>query len=139
MAKTKDEDFVTFLDSSGNVISNDPRYRAKKLLEQSGDLGEGNDDELREALDAADSRANQAEQEAESLKQQLAALQAQLAAGDSGVEDLGDEDDAEDEDDFTEMNGKELQAYAKENKLDIKGLKTVGEVRARLRELKAAE
>lgn len=128
MAKIKDEDFVTFLNSAGEIISNDPRYKAKKLLAEAGDTAD--DGELRDALSAS-------EQENQSLREQLAALQAQAA---SGVEDLGEDDgEDEDEDDFSTMNGKELQAYAKENGHDIKGLKTVGEVRARLRELTAAE
>lgn len=137
MAKTKDEDFVTFLNSAGEVISNDPRYRAKKLLEASGD-STSDDGELREALSQADQRATQAEQEAESLKQQLAALQAQVAAT-SGVDDEAEEeDDAADEDEFTSMNGKELKAYAKENNVDISGMTKVGEVRTALRAAKSA-
>ena len=119
------DDIVTFLNSSGEPISNDPRWHAKQLLSQ--DTKAENS-----ALEEANARAQAAEAEIEELRRRLA------EANSAGV-DLDDEDEDESEDEFSQMSGKELQAYAKENKLNIKGLKTVGEVRARLRELTAGE
>jgi hypothetical protein len=131
MAKNKDEDFVTFLNSAGETISNDPRYLAKKYLEEHGET-EDNSEEL-EAL-RLQNEAKDAE--LESLRAQLAAAQATPAGVDDDAEE---EDDADDEDEFSTMNGKELKAYAKENNVSIAGMTKVGEVRTALRAAKAAQ
>lgn len=122
MANTND-DIVTFLNSAGEEISNDPRWHAQKTLEAAG----MNQPAVSSAL----------VEENEALRAKIAELEAAAAGGvDDEIED--DEHEDETEDQFQKMSGKELQAYAKENKLDIKGLKTVGEVRTRLRELTTA-
>jgi hypothetical protein len=122
MAQT-DDDIVTFLNSAGEEISNDPRWHAKRTLEAAG------------IQSPAVSSALVAENAA--LQARIAELEA--AAASHGVDEDIDDDDDEDEteDQFRKMSGKELQAFAKENDLDIKGLKTVGDVRSRLRELTA--
>jgi hypothetical protein len=43
------------------------------------------------------------------------------------------------DDEYNDMNGAELKKLAKERGVDISGLKTVGEVRTRLREADAAQ
>ncbi|WNO27792.1 hypothetical protein SEA_HUWBERT_40 [Microbacterium phage Huwbert] len=134
MAKTQEEEFVTFLNSAGEEVSNDPRWKAKRLLEESGIDSSNDNEELYEELDAARSQLQNKDEELAELRRQLEIAR---NTAPQGVEDLDEDDESEDEDDFTTMSGKELQAFAKENGHDIKGLKTVGEVRARLRELTA--
>jgi outer membrane protein TolC len=137
MAKTKDEDFVIFLNSAGEEVSNDPRWKAQQLLEAAGMSASEDTEELYQELDEARSQLQNKDAELEELRRQLEVAR---STAPQGVEDLDEDDDeSEDEDKFTTMSGKELQSFAKENGHDIKGLKTVGEVRARLRELTAGK
>lgn len=131
MAKNKEDEFVTFLNSAGEVISNDPGYRARKYLEEHGEP-EDNSEEL-EALRVANEAKDA---ELESLRAQLAAAQANSAGVDDDDEE---EDDAPEKDEFTGLGGKELKALAKDRNVSISGMKTVGEVRTALRAAKAAQ
>lgn len=54
------------------------------------------------------------------------------------VKSRGTGDDDEIPDEYEDLNGKQLKAKAEEEGVDITGLKTVGEVRAKLREEAAA-
>lgn len=90
---------VTFENSLGETISNDPIYLAQKTLENAGIA------------------FNQ------SQPAQLAAAQA--AAADDSDEDL-DEDEATD---YSKLGQKELKELADERGVDISSAKKVGEVR----------
>jgi len=109
-------DLVTFLNSRGEEISNDPRWHAQKVLAGAG-------------MTPVNSSLVE---ENESLRAQIAALQASQADS-QGVEDDHEDDGDDDADAFSAMGAAELKAYAKENDIDIKGLKKVGEVREALR------
>lgn len=125
MAKTQD-DIVTFLNAAGEEISNDPRWHARRTLEAAG--------MQTPAVSSALVDENAA------LKAKIAELEAAAAQKSQGVEDddpADEDDDAETQDEYSKMNGKELKAFAKEHDIDIKGLKTVGEVRAKFRSISA--
>ena len=111
---TEKDDIVTFLNSAGDEISNDPRWLAKKNLANSG----------------TDVDALQAENEA--LKARLAALEASTTDDSAGVDE--DEAQKDDGDDYDKLDGKALKALAGERGVDIKGMTKVSEVRAALRE-----
>ena len=111
---TEKDDIVTFLNSAGEEISNDPRWLAKKNLANSG----------------TDVDALQAENEA--LKARLAALEAGATDDSAGVDE--DEAQKDDGDDYDKLDGKALKALAGERGVDIKGMTKVSEVRAALRE-----
>lgn len=99
---------VVFENSEGTEISNDPNWLAMKQLENAG-------------ISFAGSQPNVLE----------AQLQAAANAGADDDEELGEDDDDETVD-YTKMNGKQLKAVAAERGVDIKGIKTVGELRAAL-------
>jgi hypothetical protein len=136
MAKNKD-DIVTFLNSAGEEISNDPRWHAKRTLEAAGMQSDSSGtEELHEQLNQKTEALLDKDAEIAELQRQLAAAQANSAGVDDDAEE---EDDADDEDEFSKLNGKELKARAKDENVSISGMKTVGEVRAALRAAKAAE
>lgn len=134
MAPKKDEDYVTFLNAAGDTVSNDPRYQARKLLEAAGEStdsseAEAQNAELRRQLEDMQTKLEAA---------QRAAAESAAASGLAGVEDdATEDDDADEQDEFSTMTGRELKAYAKENKVDISGMTKVGEVRTALRASKA--
>ena len=111
---TENDDIVTFLNSAGEEVSNDPRWLAKKNLANSG----------------TDVDALQAENEA--LKARLAALETGATDDSAGVDE--DEAQKDDGDDYDKLDGKALKALAGERGVDIKGMTKVSEVRAALRE-----
>lgn len=117
-------DIVTFLNAAGEEISNDPRWHAQRTLEAAGMQTPTGSSAL------VDENAT--------LRARIAELE---AAQKQGVEDEDsdpeDKDDSDVDDEYSKMSGKELKAYAKENDIDIKGLKTVGEVRAKFRSISA--
>ena len=121
---SQNDSIVTFTNSRGEEISNDPRWHAQKTLQAAG------------MSPQPVAVSSQLVAENESLKARIAALEA--AAASQGVEDEDDDEDDDNEneveDQFQTMTGKELKTYAKENGIDISGLTKVGEVRARLRE-----
>lgn len=124
MADNTDEDIVTFEDSEGNEISNDPRWHARRIL---GENPHGVDNTELAA-------------ENERLRAQLAALNST-----PNEDDEVDDDDEEDEDtprDYTDLTGPALAKYAKERGITTKredgSKKTVGDVRAELIELDKA-
>lgn|SRR5690606_15410529 len=105
-------DIVTFLDSRGRVISNDPRFHLRKMQEQ---------EEAR--------LANLQQQEVEATEEQPSE-EADEAAEEEPTED--DEDKAQG-DDLDELRGKELKALAAEEGVDITGLTKVSQVREAIR------
>lgn len=105
-------DIVTFLDSRGRVISNDPRFHLRKMQEQ---------EEAR--------LANLQQQEVEATGEQPSE-EADEAAEEEPTED--DEDKAQG-DDLDELRGKELKALAAEEGVDITGLTKVSQVREAIR------
>lgn len=117
---TKDqEEYVTFENSLGETISNDPRWLAEQTLAAAG-------------VGSADKDAEIAE-----LKAKLEAIESATVATASS-----DDDDVEDDDEvptdesgartYTELDGKALKALANERQVNISGLKKVGEVRKAL-------
>lgn len=120
MAESND-DIVTFQNSLGETISNDPRWYARKTL----------------AADGVDVDTLQAENEA--LRAQLAALSAAQPGAVGQVIDAGD-DEEDDENDGTgpydSVTGPALGKLAKERGIELKhedGTKLkAGEVRAAL-------
>ena len=89
MANTKKSDFVTFEDSSGNTISNDPNYLALERLKAAGISTEG------------------------------------------GARTPADHDE-ELTTPYDHLKQTELKDLAKKHGVDIKGVKTLGELRGRL-------
>lgn len=103
---TQENDYVTFEDSEGNEISNDPRWKARKVLEAAG--------ETPQSVDTSEYEAKIAE-----LQAQLEAAQA--AQGVEEDEDLGNDDEDEDQPrDYKELTGKALGSYAKERGISLK-------------------
>ena len=96
-------DIVTFEDSAGNVISNDPRYHALKTLEDSG-------------ISFADSQP-----------ETLAAKAAEKAQ--AGVENTSSAKSGPEN--YEDVKGKDLGKLAKDREIEIKGLKA-SQVRAAL-------
>lgn len=115
MAKKQEEEFVTFEDSQGNVISNDPRYLAKKTLEEAGY--------------GITFTQSSPEQQHQNLRQ---------AAGVSDDEELG-EDDNDKVEDYKTYDGAALKKLASARGVDISGMKKVGEVRKALMDDDAAK
>ncbi len=120
---TEEPKYVTFEDSEGNEISNDPRWKARKVLDAAGETAETVDVTAYEA--------------------KIAELEAQLAAARTvqhGVdedEDLGsDDEDADKPRDYKELTGKALGSYAKERGIALKDedgkALSAGDVRAAL-------
>lgn len=111
MAKTTDEEgFVTFLDSEGNEISNDPRWLAKKTLEDAGFGVSFN----------------------QSQPIQANTRMAQAAGVSNDDDDELGEDDEDRTEDYKSYSGSELKKLANARGVDISGLKKVGEVRKAL-------
>jgi len=108
-------DIVTFLDSRGRVISNDPRFHLRKMQEQ---------EEARLA------NLQQQEVEATEESEEQPSEEADEAAEEEPTED--DEDKAQG-DDLDELRGKELKALAAEEGVDITGLTKVSQVREAIR------
>lgn len=94
---------VTFLNSAGEVISNDPIYLAQQQLAAAG-----------------------------LINPQVTPV-VPVAHDD---DELGEDSD-EDKVDYATLNGPQLKALAKERGVDIKGLRTVGEVRKALADAEA--
>lgn len=88
MANTKDSEFVTFENSLGETVSNDPNYLAKERLEAAG-----------------------------------------IQVG--GASTPSDHDEAITTP-YDELKQQELKDLAKERGVDLKGAKTVGDLRQRL-------
>ena len=101
-------DPVIFLMPDGSEVSNDPSFGFQ-----------------RQAEDAASSR------EAELRAEIEAELRAKIEAERRGEAEDADADD--DNDEFSNLGGKELKELAEERGVDISGLKKVGEVREALR------
>jgi hypothetical protein len=121
--ETEEQEYVTFLDSEGNEISNDPRWHAKKRLKESGVDVDAQQDIIAQ------------------LEAQVAALQAQRGIAPQAASEDDDLDDDEDDNvkrdsdgnrTYEELDGKQLSALVKERELTIEGRKTVGAARAAL-------
>lgn len=119
------DDFVTFLDSNGEEISNDPRWRAQKTLEARGinpNAAAEKDDIIAQ------------------LEEQLRALQAQGIAPNDDEDELTDEDgfavDEEGKRTYTDLDSKAVVAELKKREIPLTkedGTKLkVGEARAAL-------
>lgn len=110
---TDSNDIVTFLDSKGREISNDPRWHARKTLKSEG-------------VDVDQLEAKIAE-----LTAQLQAQNAAAAASE-GVED----EDADEDSPYADVKGKDLSALAKERGISLKNddgsTKKANDVRAEL-------
>lgn len=104
MAKSKHEP-VLFKNSLGETITNDPIYRAQQTLEQAGV-------EVDTSAAETDDSDDDVEEDEESPE---------------------DAEETTEEVDFDEMDGAALKAYAKDNDIDISGLKKVSEVRDAIR------
>ena len=91
---------VTFEDSEGNVISNDPVWLAKQTLKQYG------------------------------VEEQ--STEASAPAASETTQTASTSDDESMVEDYAKFDGAALKKLAKERNVDIKGLKTVGEVRQAL-------
>lgn len=106
--------------------SNDPYWQAEQLL-----AGQ-------EQTDTGDDELARLREENESLKAQVAGGTQLPSSVTEGVDDdATEEDDSDDE--FANLNGKELKAKAAELDVDISGLRKVGEVRQALRDHVAAQ
>ena len=117
-----DKDYVVFEDSSGNVISNDPRWHAERTLKQGG-------------VDV-----NSLQDENAELRRQLAELQAAQVADNSAeaTGGLEEEDDNDEAAPYADVKGADLGKLARERGIDTKG-KKAGEVRAELAAQDAAK
>lgn len=118
MAETK-KDYVTFENSLGEEISNDPRWHAERVLADAGVEGEKDqriaelEAALREATGSSEVRsADDAEME--------------------GDDDTPDVDPATGTRTYKELDSKALKALAAEREVDITGLTKVGQVRQAL-------
>lgn len=133
MAKNK-SDIVTFLNSHGEEVSNDPRWHAQRTLEAAGLDNSSQVEELHEELNAKTEQLLDKDNEIAELMRQLAEAKASQGVGEEEEEES---DTAEDP--FSTMNGTELQTFAKENNISIKGLTKVKEVREAIRAAVAAK
>lgn len=115
MAETVESEVVTFEDSQGNEISNDPRWLAKQTLTEAG-----------EDVDALKARIAELE-----AAQRLAEPPRDFTEPEPTLED--EEGAADEPDEYDSMSGAELKALAAEREVDIKGLTKVGQVRDALR------
>lgn len=131
MAKNK-SDMVTFLNSAGEEVSNDPRWHAQRTLEAAGLDNSNEVEELHDELNAKTEALLDKDVQIEELLRQLAEAKAS-----KGVEEEDETDTTEDQ--FSTMNGTELQTFAKENNISIAGLKKVKEVREAIRAAVAAK
>lgn len=123
MADTNE--IVVFEDADGNEISNDPRWKASKLLADSGVDAESNAAAIQEQLDAKDA-------EIEALKAALAAQQVEDSLEDDDADEVEPDLDEAGARTYKELDGKALKNLAGERGVDISGLRKVGEVRAAL-------
>lgn len=117
---TDSEEYVVFQDSAGNEVSNDPRWRAEKLLgiqkEQGVDAMQAELEELR-AFKAA---------------HEVAAAPNEFM-GTADVEEPDDSDDIDADNPYASVTGKDLSNLAKERGIQIvKGMKA-GDVRDALK------
>lgn len=121
---TENEEYVTFTDSRGNVLSNDPRWHAKNRLKQSGvDVDSLEDENAR-------------------LRRQLEELMAKRGIQASAEDEIDEDGDEPPTDEnglrtYEELDGKALNALLKERNITVEGKKTVGSAREALRKADA--
>jgi len=109
---TNDKGYVLFEDSEGNVISNDPRWRAEQVLAAEG-------------VDIDQLEADRRElEELREFKRTHGVAQAPQDPAFTGESEDDDEDDEEDEEATTpgpydSVKGKDLSALAKERGIEL--------------------
>ena len=123
-------DIITFLDSEGNEISNDPRWHARKVLSAAGDTDSQRVEQLEAQVEELQGKLEQATARVKELETHLTEYENATHGDESaGVEEV------EESDGFDEMTVSQLKQFAADNKIDIKGLTKASEVRTRLREV----
>jgi hypothetical protein len=115
------EDYVLFEDSVGNVVSNDPRWKAAQTLKASGvDV----DQVSRDAAELEELRAFKRAHEVAQAPNEF--------TGTADVEEPEDDEDDDAENPYADVKGKDLSALARERGIEVvKGMRA-GDVRQAL-------
>jgi len=129
VSNLEDDPIVTFEDSAGNTISNDPRFHAMKTLEAAG-ISFTTPKPQPKVAKTAKPVANPLPTPPIIASPEV--TEEETSDEDADLEEDNDEVTEEEVEDYSGLKGKELTALAKQRGVDIIGLTTAGEVRAAL-------